>query len=160
MYTVKLQLKFIILILGILFLSVSCNPTHEPKKDTLYHTPLSVGKQLLMVNLRQTPSEQAKGLSGSLPISDQQGMLFDFTQNPGLKTFWMKEMLFGLDLIWIKENKIVGITPQIPPPKKNTPESELILYPSPEVVDMVLEVNAGWSEENNIKLGEKIKIVK
>ncbi len=137
----------------IFFLANACN---QKTKGTLYHTPLIVGNQTLAVSLRKTDTEQAKGLSGSPKISDAQGMLFDFTLKPGLKTFWMKDMNFDLDLIWIQKNKIIGITQKVPHPKKNTPESELSLYHSPGVVDMVLEVNSGWAEKYKIKVGDEI----
>ncbi len=153
------------LILSVMFLLASaCN---QKTDKTLYHTPLLVGEQKILVKVAKMPNEQKKGLSGQRKLSNEQGMLFDFSNlfsNPSPQkervTFWMKDMLFDLDLIWIRQNKIIGITPNVPAPQKNTPDSELILYISPDTVDKVLEVNAGWSEKNNIRVGEEVQLIK
>jgi uncharacterized membrane protein (UPF0127 family) len=156
------KIKFPLLFLGLGFLVwfVSFGLLKSTKKTILYHTPLQVGKQELYVKVAKTLAEQTQGFSGADPISDNQGMLFDFTLDPGIKTFWMKDMNFDLDLIWIQKHKIIGITQQVPHPKKNTPESKLSLYHSPGVADMVLEVNSGWAEKNKIKVGDAVRLIK
>lgn len=122
-----------------------------------YTTPLTVGNTKISVAIMRTPAEQQRGLSGSDKLSDEQGMLFafDLKFTPG---FWMKEMKFDLDLIWIAESRIVGITENVQAPPAGTVEKDLQEYFPPQNIDSVLEVNAGWSKLHNVKVGDEIKI--
>jgi uncharacterized membrane protein (UPF0127 family) len=56
-------------------------------------------------------------------------------------------MQFDLDLVWIRDERIVGITPNVPAPAASVPESQLPSYPSPGRIDAVLEVPAGTAAE-------------
>lgn len=106
----------------------------------------------LNVEIADTPEKRAKGLSGREKLKENQGMLFIF-EKAGIFSFWMKDMNFPIDIIWIDESlKIKEIDEKISPetfPKTFQP-SEPILY--------VLEVNAGWSEKNEIKIGDKMTL--
>lgn len=120
-----------------------------------YDTPLLVGKKKIFVFIAKTPEEKRQGLSGREKLKDGQGMLFDFTGDDEARpVFWMKDMKFDLNLIWIREGKIIGITPNVPHP--NSPSDKLPVYSPPSEIDMVLEVNAGWSEKYNVKIGDHV----
>lgn len=99
----------------------------------------------------------ALGLSGRQEIGSD-GMLFVFS-NPKYPVFWMKQMNFPLDFLWIKDNEIVQIDENIPYPVNNVSLEELELYKSKFLVDKVLEVQAGFVEKENIKVGDKIKFI-
>jgi len=76
-----------------------------------------------------------------------EGMLFVFSK-PIEPAFWMKNMFFPIDIIWIDSTRtVVGITKKISP--STFPET---FYP-PSPVKYVLEVNAGQAEANNIVEG-------
>src|SRR3989338_4003843 len=69
-----------------------------------------INNRELIVEIADEPHEQSLGLSGRKPLNDNQGMLFIFPQT-GFYEFWMKDMEFSLDLIWIDENNnIIEIT--------------------------------------------------
>jgi len=72
-----------------------------------------------------------------------------------IPTFVMRDMLFSIDIIWIKDDMVVGF-------EKNMPRSELdkdlIAYQPKNFINYVLEVNAGFVEQNNIKIGDKVVI--
>ncbi len=87
------------------------------------------------------------------------GMLFDFvaTQTVGKKQFWMIDMQFNLDMIWIANNKIIGIDKNVPAPPLGTPEEKLPRYPSPGPIEYALEVNTGWSDAHDIKIGDAVQ---
>jgi uncharacterized membrane protein (UPF0127 family) len=94
------------------------------------------------------------GLSGHKPLLDDQAMIFIFS-NEGNYGFWMKDMLFPLDIIWIDSNfKITTIE------KSLTPETyPKIFYPdSPSMY--VLEISAGEADKLNLKIGDDVKFVK
>lgn len=105
--------------------------------------------QTLDVYLAQTPAEREVGLSSFSGLKSDQGMLFvfDTAEKP---SFWMKGMKFPIDIIWINDNQIVDITKNLPVQY----DSELTRYYPNVDVDRVLEVNAGWSERNDVKIGD------
>ncbi len=144
------------------------SPTKQ-EQNYNYGTRLKVGSKIILVEVAKTSDEMKQGLSGREKLSDNQGMLFDFgqgaSQTPG---FWMKDMNFSLDFIWIKDKKIIGITPNVPAPGKNLKPFDklragseiknLKLYYPPSSVDSVLEINAGWTEKNHITNGDVVDL--
>lgn len=107
------------------------------------------------VEIADTEEKRTKGLSGRNSLEADKGMLFVFPK--GTKaTFWMKDMKFDIDIIWIKDEKVVKIDKNAKAPEENTPENKLTLYPSEGPIDYVLEVNSGFSDKNNIKEGDPV----
>ena len=87
----------------------------------------------------------------SLP--ENSGMLFIFPDSSP-RSFWMKNTLIPLDMIWIDESKkIVGITENVQPCKADPCPS----YPSGKPVKYVLEVNAGFAERKGIKENDSVE---
>ena len=77
-------------------------------------------------------------------------MLFMY-EEPGLHEFWMKDMKFGLDFVWIdSERKVVGVTENVSP--ESYPEK---LNP-PLPVNYILEVPAGSVKKFDIKTGDQV----
>ncbi|MBI4094661.1 MAG: DUF192 domain-containing protein [Candidatus Liptonbacteria bacterium] len=93
-----------------------------------------------------------RGLSGRERIGENKGMLFLFGMQ-GRHGIWMKEMKFPLDIIWIRNDRIVGVTENaVPEPGKSL--LELTVYYPPEAVDKVLEVNAGVAHARGVRAGD------
>ena len=116
---------------------------------------LTVGDKELTVALAQTHAERSQGLSGCTAIPDNSGMLFVFPQLSNT-AFWMKDMLIPLDIIWIKEGKVIGIEANAQPPQPGTADRDLPQYPSPDSVDHVLELSAGKAGEYDITEGSSV----
>jgi uncharacterized membrane protein (UPF0127 family) len=93
--------------------------------------------------------ERGRGLGGRESLCDNCGMLFQFSAS-GKYSFWMKDMKFPLDIIWISGNEIVYIAKNVSP--STYPESINPQIPA----DKVLELNGGTCEKDNIKEGNKI----
>jgi|SRR3989344_349663 len=105
----------------------------------------------LKVDLALTKEEQMQGLSGRNEFPENHGMLFVF-DHPDKYLFWMKNMNFPIDIIWIGEDmKVVYIK------KDAKPELYLETYGSEKDAKYVLEVIAGFSEKNNLKEGDKVE---
>lgn len=133
-------------------------PSFQKSDQTqaLYSKPILINGKTINVQLVNTDESRAQGLSGRESLQDGQGMLFDFTNSSFNKpSFWMKDMKFSIDIIWINNQTIVGITPNIPTP---TSPTNLPTYPPPSNITHVLEVPSGYSERANIKVGDTIKI--
>jgi len=110
----------------------------------------------LELEVVKTPQSIVQGLSGRDEIGTD-GMLFVFDQ-PSIHQFWMKEMKFDLDLVWIKEMKIVEITENVPAPDFNMPLNQLPTYAPSQPVDMVLEVEADNVQKWKLSVGDEILI--
>ncbi|MDR2251703.1 MAG: DUF192 domain-containing protein [Endomicrobium sp.] len=91
-----------------------------------------------------------KGLSGINKIPFD-GMIFLFGKARKI-SFWMKDMKFSLDIVWVQNNVIVGVTENIKP-EPGVPVERLKTYPSPTEVDTVIELSAGRAKQLNIKEG-------
>ncbi len=112
----------------------------------------------ISVEIVNTEADKENGLSGRENLSENNGMLFNYKDNPQFLTFWMKDMKIPIDIIWIKNNKVVQIDENIPIPLPGTSDFNLKHYPSKFVVDYVLEVNAGFSKKHNFKVGDNVEI--
>ena len=83
-------------------------------------------------------------------------MLFVFSE-PHIQRFWMKDMNFPLDIIWIRDFKVIGLEENVPQPANN--DGKTARMNSPEPADMVLEVNAGEVAKYGISAGDMVQLV-
>jgi len=108
------------------------------------------------VLIASDPIKRSKGLGGFKELKDNEGMLFLFNQ-PDKYGFWMKDMLFPIDIIWIKDFKIVDIASNVlPEGAKNI--LELKVYYPKDKADKVLEINAGLAEKYGFKIGDEVLV--
>ena len=113
---------------------------------------VSFGDVTFAVELAATAGERALGLSGRSSIGRNRGMLFIYEADatPG---FWMRGMLFPLDIIWIDgQGEVVGVSSDLAPAPGG---SQPPLYYPPSPIRYVLEVNAGLAEELRIGPGSR-----
>ncbi len=108
----------------------------------------------LQVEVADTHASRELGLSGREKMGDDEGLLFVFDE-PGRYGFWMKDMKFPLDIIWINQNGVV-----VDIERKVIPESYLKkkTFINKSEAIYVLEINAGLSEKFGLYLGSKVKI--
>jgi len=99
-------------------------------------------------------ASRAQGLSGTSSLCQDCGMLFLFPKSD-FYSFWMKGMRFDIDIIWISEKRVVGVTPNVPYPLEEA--ASLPSYYPPAAINAALEVNAGWAQGNGIKVGDEVK---
>jgi uncharacterized protein len=152
------------LILSLLLVSTACAKQNQiltaPPTVTSqynYSHKLQIGSTNLSVEVADTPGEMTQGLSDRKSMAENQGMLFDFGSTKSATAFWMKDMNFNLDFIWIADGKVAGITANIPRP--NSAQDPLPYYYPPLPVNQVVEVNAGWAENNKIKTGDEVRLI-
>ena len=101
------------------------------------------------VEIADDDKERAKGLMFIEDLGEYEGMFFIY-ENVGKRSFWMKSTLIPLDIIFISEkNEILNILEAEP-----CVEDPCRTYDSFGDVKYVLEVNKGFSKENNIKAGD------
>jgi len=117
---------------------------------------ITINEHSFSVEIADSASKQMRGLSGREKLNENEGMLFVF-KDSSIKTFWMKGMKFPIDIIWIKEGRIMEFSENLPPPKNIL--NAFIESVAPSVpIDSVLEVASGTVEKLGIKAGDKISI--
>lgn len=103
-----------------------------------------------------TQSDEARGLSGYKHLEANEGMLFLYSGKKKQPSFWMKGMAFPLDLIWIKDHKIVQINHVVMPPKPGEKDAHLPRYTSKMPVDAVLEIRGGQANKDSLQVGDAV----
>lgn len=111
---------------------------------------LQLDQSCFSLEAAETDQARIKGLSGRANLSVNSGMLFIF-DSPNQQCFWMKDMLFNLDIIWTNESKhIEKIEENLSPDT----------YPKSFCAGntkYVLEFNPGFAGKHGLKIGEELK---
>lgn len=81
------------------------------------YVTLLYGAQEIAVEIAKTDAERRRGLSGRECIQQGQGMLFVFDETD-YHMFWMNEMRFPIDMVWINDGIVVYTAPNVPPPSE------------------------------------------
>lgn len=147
-YTICMKRR-IALILGTVLVIVAIFVTKGNKKDV---QTLSIGSHTFAVAIADTEKKREQGLSNNTTLGDNEGMYFLFS-TPSMYTFWMKDMQYDLDFIYIKDNKVVYTLSDIPSPDHNN--NKVAIVNSPVAFDGVVEVRAGFIQKWNIQKGQK-----
>lgn len=108
------------------------------------------------VEVVNTSESTEQGLSGREAIGSD-GMLFAFGEL-GTQRFWMKEMQFNLDLIWLRDLKVVDISENVPMPVFGQTLGQLPFYTPKTPVNEVLEVPAGTAQKWQLKIGDSFSL--
>ncbi|MDD5397132.1 MAG: DUF192 domain-containing protein [Candidatus Moranbacteria bacterium] len=109
---------------------------------------VEIGGKMFHVEIVKKDADLQKGLGDREGLCESCGMLFEFSA-PGKYSFWMKNMRFDLDIIWIRDHEIVHIEKNVHSDFKG------ILTPI-QVADTVLEIKAGSVDGLGIKIGDKV----
>ncbi len=113
---------------------------------------LRAGDQTYTLVIAATSSAQSRGLGGREKLPHNEGMLFVFDK-PAAQCFWMKDMQFPIDIIWLDSAKTVTyIAPQV------SPESYPQEYCGDGTTKYVIELNAGEAKRADIKTGSVLDL--
>ncbi len=118
-------------------------------------TFVQVGAARFSIEIADTDNKRAQGLSDRESLPQNSGMLFVFPTSDTY-AFWMHRMKFPLDFVWIKGDKVVDLTENVPQPLTETYAPPTIKPKEP--VDKVLEINAGEIKKNDIKIGDTFSL--
>jgi uncharacterized membrane protein (UPF0127 family) len=108
------------------------------------------GTQRFTVEVARSDAEQARGLMFRTVVAKGTGMLFPMTP-PREASFWMKNTLIPLDMIFIRPNGTIARIAE-----RTTPES-LALVDSGEPVSAVLELAGGAAAAQGIAAGDRVR---
>jgi uncharacterized membrane protein (UPF0127 family) len=145
--------KFYIAISVVILVTAVILRIEQWQEGKLKEGLVKINNTTIKVEVAETPLAREKGLSGREKLDQNKGMLFIFPQKD-YYSFWMKEMKFPIDIIWISDNRVVDIAYDLP-----LQASEFLkTYQPKEPVNFVLEVNAGFARNYNIKIGDRVEI--
>jgi uncharacterized membrane protein (UPF0127 family) len=119
------------------------------------NTQVSVNDQVFKVSVADSEVEKQVGLSNTQVLGTNEGMLFLFDK-PDFYSFWMNNMKFPIDIIFINGNRVISVVSNAPAPSSSN--EDLQIYKPSSESDKVLEINAGLAEKYNIKEGSVINI--
>lgn len=153
----RLVFWFLIIFLLVVLLLLS--------KDFVFRKNYKTGEvkirnQIIKVEIADRPPLIFQGLSGRQGLADDSGMLFVFPRE-NIYDFWMKEMKFSLDIIWIKtrtdtdrHGQIVEIWHNAPLPQG----SEIPRYHPKNPANYVLEIKAGLANKYGWQIGDTVSL--
>ncbi|MFA6253541.1 MAG: DUF192 domain-containing protein [Patescibacteria group bacterium] len=115
-----------------------------------------INNKTFFVEVATDPATQRQGLSARQSLNTENGMLFAYAEKKDLH-FWMLDMKFNIDLLWINDDKVVGIEKNMPVPLAGAEDKDLLIYSSPEPVNRVLEINSGLADQYGLKVGDSLE---
>ncbi|HLB50693.1 MAG TPA: DUF192 domain-containing protein [Patescibacteria group bacterium] len=135
-------------LVGLMALSLMREREVEPLKTDV----LTIGTEKFSVEIVQTPALRARGLGGREELCERCGMLFLF-DDADLHAFWMKDMRFSLDILWIQDGVVVDSVQKISP---NDPRTFMPSTPA----GMVVEFSGGTMERLHLRHGMAVSLEK
>lgn len=145
------QMKKKLIILAVASVALYVSFAYFPHEcDCGLKEEVRIGDATILVDVADTPEERMRGLSDKETLAEGEGMLFvlDEAGTPG---FWMKDMRFAIDIIWINsQRRVVGIERDISP--ETYPET----FRPNEAIKYVLEVPAGSAYGHGIDIGDEL----
>lgn len=116
-------------------------------------TKVEISGHAFDVEVAKTAEQRAVGLSGRKALRNNTGMLFVFSE-PGLWSFWMKDTLVTLDIIWIDGQTIVDIEERAPASTTDQPPT----YQPARPADLAVELAGGAVEQYGLLVGDTVAV--
>lgn len=147
-------MKKYILIFAILAFTLVVAVALYPKQSVYKTGKIQIGDSVFTVLISDTPELRTLGLSGRKMLSKDEAMLFVF-EKAGLYGFWMKDMLFSIDIVWLDDEfRVVSM-------KKNvSPQTFPEVFNPTKSSKYVLEFSAGTLDFLSLKDGDQILFMK
>lgn len=111
--------------------------------------------KIFALEVAKTPEQQQLGLMYREFLPDNRGMLFEFNP-PRPVSFWMKNCLINLDMIFMRDGVVQAITRDVPPCESDP--CPTYGPPSRVVIDQVIEIRGGLAQEVGLKEGDRIEV--
>jgi uncharacterized protein len=143
------------LLLALLLFSLGCErgepaPAGEPPAP---HARVTIGVHVIDAEVVDTPERKRRGLSGRPSLADGHGMLFVYDA-PGLHGFWMPDMRFDIDILWMRAGRIVHVESDV------SHRDAQAIYRPPEPADLVLELPAGTARRRGFRVGDAVDVAR
>ncbi len=137
--------------LSLIGLLTACGAPVEPTSQSGEHVTI-LGQRVEVV-LARSKAEQSLGLGRRDGLAWDSGMLFLYDR-AGFYSFWMKEMRFDIDIVWIRDDRIVDISHGV----RHDPGGTGDKVRPRELVNAVLEVPAGYAASHGWRPGTHVEL--
>jgi|GEM_PF-534362 len=150
--------KFAVFVMGVAIIAIIASIPYFNKINLIKNkVEIKINSQFIIADVVKDDATRARGLGGRDSIGINEGMLFLF-DNEDMLGFWMKNMKFPIDIVWIgSDDAVVGITEDIDP-QIGAKESELKMYYPPIPVKKVLEIKAGRARILRAQVGDVVRV--
>jgi len=138
-----------IVIVGIIFTTLWYVSTRVYSFNGNKIEKISIGNNIFYSEIVRDADKMQGGLGGRSSLCQSCAILFQFS-TAGKYTFWMKDMRFPLDIIWVSNGRIVYL-------EKNVSEKFSGIMVTPVDADWVIEINSGVSDKLGIKIGDSVR---
>ena len=148
--TVALAAIFLFVVLGAL--RTPHNPLSGISAQVRGLRTIELKGQTIRASVADTENTRRQGLSGRAGLATDEGMLFVFPED-GTYGFWMKDMRFPIDILWLSsEGAIVYMAQNVSP--DTYPQSF-----GPDIpTRYVLEVSAGYAKVHTVTIGDIVRL--
>ncbi len=119
---------------------------------------LKIKDTVIQIDVADTTALRAQGLGGREVIPDDYGMLFIFPETKKHR-FWMKGMKTNIDMIFIRQAKVVDMLANVPKPSQGVKDENLPIYEPIVPIDMVLETQSGFIAKHSIQVGDQVFLI-
>lgn len=141
-------IAFVVLAFAVLLFAIMTTQRHSSEfgESANLNTP----GQRYTLEVVTSARDKSKGLSDRSSLPQDRGMLFVYDRE-AVRCFWMKDMNFSIDIIWLNKNRdVVHIEQNLSPdtyPRSFCPEQDAMY---------VIELNANETYTAGISLGDKL----
>ena len=145
----------IILIFGLLLLLIAGYVFYQFSFNQHATKQVTIAKHTFTAEVVTKTKEQQIGLTKYASLSAEKAMLFTFPK-ADTHPFWMRNMKFPIDILFLKENAVVGVVANAQPAKAT--DNHIPTYGNNLTSDAVLEISAGLVKKYGIKEGDKVTV--
>lgn len=111
---------------------------------------------VVKLEVAASDAEIERGLMYRTSLPEDQGMVFLF-HPPRPVNFWMAHCFISLDMLFVKDGKVIKIFENVPPCRAQNP-MDCPTYPAGKGIEVseVIEVAAGYAKRHSVKLGDAV----
>ena len=108
--------------------------------------------RIIHVLVAETPAARSIGLGGRMGLAPDEGMLFVFPAD-GVYAFWMKDMKFSIDILWLSaDGTIVSVVQHV------SPDTFPATFRPDTPARYVLELPAGYVKAHTVSIGDIVRL--
>jgi uncharacterized membrane protein (UPF0127 family) len=149
----KTKIKIFVGIIAVIIIIILANYVLSEVVSTHWNLIKHVYVRDVLVKAEVVASNEkiTLGLGGRDSLPPGRGMLFEWSDSEQ-RSFWMYEMLFPIDIIWIENGRVIGCQGNV------QPDGGKQTYNSPSIAGYVLEVPAGFCDRYGVKVNDEVKL--
>ncbi len=140
-----------LIIVGLVFIRADTVLAPSPQDSTSSASSVQIDGHVIRVSVADTEDSRHRGLSGSVGLAEGEGMLFIFPQD-GTYGFWMKDMKFPIDIMWLSSDRIIVSMAQ-----NVSPDTYPQVFRPISPARYVLELPAGYAKAYTIDVGDEVR---